>query len=95
MHFHVPMLLMRTRLDIPDATFRQLKAEAALCGTKLKDLVTEFIEEGLAAQTAQPLDRRRRSRLPVIRPVTGSQHPALSNAELEDLLTKGERHARP
>jgi hypothetical protein len=34
---------MRTTLDLPDETFRRLKAEAALRGYKLKELVAQFI----------------------------------------------------
>ena len=50
---------MRTTLDLPDETFRRLKSQAALKGMKLKELVTQLIERGLAAgvtanQTAQP-----------------------------------------
>ncbi len=99
-HIDVNMLLcenvfMRTTVDIPDETFRQLKIEAALCGTKLKDLITEFIEKGLAVRAAgQPLTARSRSPLPQIRPKTGVRHPALTNAELEDLLTNADHHAR-
>jgi hypothetical protein len=37
---------MRTTLDLPDEMFRQLKAEAALRGAKLKDLIAQFIEKG-------------------------------------------------
>jgi len=44
---------MRTTLDLPDETFRQLKARAALSGLKLKDLVTQFIERGLAESQAR------------------------------------------
>ena len=40
---------MRTTLDLPDETFRQLKSQAALSGMKLKELVTQLIERGLAA----------------------------------------------
>jgi hypothetical protein len=39
---------MRTTIDLPDETFRQLKARAALSGLKLKELVTQLIERGLA-----------------------------------------------
>lgn len=88
-------IFMRTTVDLPDETFRQLKIEAALCGTKLKDLITEFIEKGLAVRAAgQPLTARSRSPLPQIRPKTGVRHPALTNAELEDLLTNADHHAR-
>ncbi len=45
---------MRTTLDLPDQTFRQLKAQAALKGLKLKEFVTQLIERGLAG-TADPL----------------------------------------
>ena len=82
---------MRTTLDLPDELFRQLKAEAGLRGRKLKDLVTEFIERGLAARSATPA--RSRSPLPMVRPPTGRPHPALGNAELESLLTLEDSHA--
>lgn len=84
---------MRTTLDIPDPTFRQLKAEAALCGAKLKDLITEFIEAGLAARAGQSFGFRTRSPLPIVRPPTGVQHQSLSNAELENLLSAEDHHA--
>ena len=58
---------MRTTLDLPDDLFRQVKAKAALEGTKLKDLLTRFVESGLR-QTAPPSGRpRQRSKLPVIK----------------------------
>jgi hypothetical protein len=87
---------MRTTLDLPDETFRHLKAEAALRGTKLKDLITEFIEKGLAAKALEPHgEAGLRSPLPVFRPATGITHPALSNAEIEELLSLEDRDARP
>lgn len=43
---------MRTTIDLPDETFRQLKARAALSGLKLKDLVTQLIERGLVENQA-------------------------------------------
>jgi hypothetical protein len=79
---------MRTTLDLPDETFRQLKAQAALSGLKLKELVTQLIQRGLAAgvpATAAPL-------VPVSPPiaierVAGSPlTPALTNAQLQALL---------
>jgi hypothetical protein len=56
---------MRTTLDLPDELFRQVKAKAALEGTKLKDLLTRFVRSGLRepAQRSQS----RRSTLPVIK----------------------------
>ncbi|MFI4987335.1 MAG: hypothetical protein ACHQF3_07825 [Alphaproteobacteria bacterium] len=41
---------MRTTVDLPDELFRQAKAEAALRGRKLKDLV----EDGLRLVLAEP-----------------------------------------
>jgi hypothetical protein len=59
---------MRTTLDLPDDLFREVKAKAALEGTKLKDLLTRFVEAGLR-QPAPPPSKgpAQRSRLPVIR----------------------------
>lgn len=75
---------MRTTLDLPDHTFRALKAEAALRGFKLKELVTQLIESGLNA--SHPVPPRSRSALPVVRPATGVMHPAISNAGIEKIL---------
>lgn len=86
---------MRTTLDLPDDTFRRLKAEAALRGAKLKDFVAELIEDGLARASSPPAEARPRSPLPELRPPTGTAHPALSNAELEELLTAEDADARP
>ena len=55
---------MRTTLDLPDELFRQVKAKAALEGTKLKQLLARYVESGLR-QAGQP--SRRRSRLPIIK----------------------------
>lgn len=79
---------MRTTLDLPDETFRKLKAEAALRGFKLKELVAQFIERGLR-EGALPsaADRPRRSfAIPVAREVDGTVTPTLSNAQLQAIL---------
>ena len=64
-----------------------------MSGAKLKDLITHFIEKGLAARSAQPLGLRSRSPLPVVRPSTGVPHPSLTNAEIENLLAVEDHHA--
>ena len=46
---------MRTTVDVPDDLYRRAKAEAALRGRKLKDLV----EEGLRLVLASPRKPRR------------------------------------
>lgn len=42
---------MKTTLDIPDPVFRRAKASAALRGISLRQIVTEALEEKLAAAT--------------------------------------------
>ena len=59
---------VRTTFDLPDELFRQAKAKAALEGTKLKDLITRFIEAGLRQPTSPSAAIvPRRSKFPVIR----------------------------
>ena len=72
---------MRTTLDLPDPLFRELKAQSALRGVKLKDFVAEILQSGLDQTGAPPVEPRRRSPLPVIRKATGVRHPALSNRD--------------
>lgn len=86
---------MRTTLDLPDEVFRQLKAEAALRGAKLKDLIAQYIEKGLADRAAPRGERRARSPLPTLRSGNGDLHPSLSNIELECLLNDDDAPARP
>jgi len=77
---------MRTTLDLPDSLFRELKAQSALRGLKLKDFVAKLIQSGLAQGDARRSEPLPRSPLPVIRKPTGVRHPALSNREIETLL---------
>lgn len=83
---------MRTTLDLPDPLFRQLKAESALRGLKLKDLIAEVIQAGLQRRHSVP-SRRPRSPLPVIRKPTGIINPALTNSDIESLLTENDADA--
>ncbi len=78
---------MRTTLDLPDETFRRLKAEAALRGYKLKELVAEFIERGLNAGP-QPTAQSPRAvyAIPIAREADGTVTRALNNAQLQALL---------
>jgi len=46
---------MKTTVEVPDDLYRRAKAEAALCGRKLKDLV----EEGLRLVLEAPRKTRR------------------------------------
>ena len=44
---------MKTTLDLPDETFRQAKARAALRGIPMKQFVTEALEEKLRGEFSQ------------------------------------------
>jgi hypothetical protein len=50
---------MKTTVEVPDALYRRAKAEAALRGRKLRDL----IEEGLQLVLEDPSAKSRRPRL--------------------------------
>ena len=85
---------MRTTLDLPDDVFRQLKAEAALRGLKLKQLLADLVRAGLNC----PPDVgavRTRSPLPVIRKASGHVHPALSSRQIEAILTEEDYRGHP
>ena len=80
---------MKTTLDLPDEAFRKLKAEAALRGFKLKELVAQFIERGLASapDAAPNVDApRNRPPIPIARKADGTVTQALSNAALYEIL---------
>ncbi len=90
---------MRTTVDLPDELFRQVKARAALDGLKLKDLITQYVEHGLAHANcegqAQRHAARRRSPLPDIpKAAARGMVPALTNAEIQAILDE-EDAARP
>lgn len=83
---------MRTTLDLPDPLFRELKAQSALRGLKLKDFVAELLQSGLIQAGSPPAAPRRRSALPVIRPATGVRHPSMPNREIDALLVAEDAH---
>lgn len=39
---------MRTMIDLPEATLRQLKARAATDGVSMTNLVRDFVERGMS-----------------------------------------------
>jgi hypothetical protein len=88
MTFVCKNVFMRTTLDLPDDTFRRLKAQAALNGLKLKALVTQYIERGLAAGPDAPaaVPSPTRPPIPVARKADGRVNPAWTNAQLHGLL---------
>ncbi|MCO4095136.1 MAG: hypothetical protein HEQ37_17520 [Acidovorax sp.] len=56
---------MRTTLDLPDDLLRHLKAQAALEGTTLKQLVLTLVERGLNT-SARTRPESARSTLPTL-----------------------------
>jgi len=85
---------MRTTLDLPEALLRQLKAQAALEGTSLKQLVLTLVERGLQSPAASPASLRSRSPLPTLgldQPLSVKQ---FSNATLFELLDTGDLRQR-
>ena len=82
---------MRTTIDLPDELFRRVKARAAMDGLKLKELITRYVERGLA-DGAQPVAGpvRLRRELPVAQPALGQPLPRMSNAELSAILEREE-----
>jgi hypothetical protein len=75
---------MRTTIDLPDEVFRQAKARAALEGRKFKELIAEYVEQGLTRSTDLDFRAARASTpLPYIpKASTGGTIPALSSEEL-------------
>jgi hypothetical protein len=76
---------MRTTIDLPEATLRELKARAAMQGLPMKDLVTEFVRAGLASRSAA-LVARGRSPLPSLVPNKALAVRRPTNASLQAVL---------
>ena len=76
---------MRTTLDLPDPLFRDLKAMAAQKGMKMKELVASYVQTGLYASQG-PEGSIKQSPLPAPRKASGKKMPALSNAQIQELL---------
>jgi hypothetical protein len=79
---------MRTTIDLPEDIFREVKTRAVQQGTTLKNLISQFIESGLAAQGAGVSTKVHRQSPPVaIRRIPGqAPSSALSNRELHAIL---------
>ena len=55
---------MRTTVDLPDPLFKQVKAEAALRGMKLRDFIRRSLEQALTGSSQKA--KSRRVRLPLV-----------------------------
>jgi plasmid stability protein len=74
---------MRTTIDIPDATYRELKARAASEGRSVKALLLEAAEQVLSSRT-------RPATLRVQLPLVPSKRPGsleLDNARIYDAIS--------
>ena len=87
---------MRTTLDLPDPIFRDLKSRAAQQGLRLKDLLQQYVVEGLRKSEADVAVVLARSPLPNFRPGLHVEIPSLTNAELEVILDEDQikRHEK-
>ena len=76
---------MRTTLELPDPLFARLKARAAMERVTLKQLLRDYVEQGLAAE-AVAVPHRRVTDLPRIAGPESLRPDQLSNAALFALL---------
>lgn len=77
------LYFMRTTVDVPDPVFRKMKATAALRGVSLKEFLLSAVEHEMAKK---PSTKDYTVRVPLI-PSKRPGKRALTNAEIEDLLT--------
>ena len=73
---------MRTTIDIPDALFRRTKADAALRGTSMRELIITALEKDL---NTTPANESKRLSLPLIRMPKGKKLD-LKGFDFDDLL---------
>ena len=79
--------LVRTTLELPDPLFARLKARAALKQVSLKQLLRDFVEQGLdTPDPAAAQIRRSACDLPTLQAPLQQQGITFSNAGLFDLL---------
>ena len=69
---------MRTTLDLPDDLLREIKVRAAREDRTIKDLVTELLRRGLAAEPDRSRTAEARVELPLVR----CAHPAHPSEEM-------------
>ena len=78
---------MRTTLDLPDPLFARLKARAAMKQVSLKQLLHDYVEQGLDAPDPSIAQACRSARdLPTLEGPLQQQNVIFSNAGLFELL---------
>ena len=69
---------MKTTVDLPDELMRAVKVRAAQQGRKLKTVMADLVERGLAAEPAAAANPRARVALPLVR----NTHEACPDEEM-------------
>ena len=78
---------MRTTLELPDPLFARLKARAAMKQVSLKQLLHDYVKQGLDATDPLAAQARRSARdLPTLQVPLQQQNVTFSNAGLFELL---------
>ena len=77
---------MRTTLELPDPLFARLKARAAGEQTTLKQLLRNYVEQGLNAAPPTTAPKRTAAGLPQLNSPLSMSSNTLSNATLFELL---------
>jgi hypothetical protein len=77
---------MRTTVDLPEALLRQLKSQAAIEGTTLKQLVLRLVERGLKTPSEESRTPGKRSAPPTVALSEPLAIKQFSNAGLFELL---------
>jgi hypothetical protein len=76
---------MRTTIEIPDATFREMKALTGQQGVSLKEFVIRAVQEQVVkARKARRL--RHKVKFPLIQSKSPVRIASMTNAEVEDML---------
>ena len=70
---------MKTTIEVPDQLYRRAKAEAALRGRRLKDLVEEGLERVLDAPSKPPRQPSLAARMKAARGIGNSGVPDLAS----------------
>ncbi|NDD70111.1 MAG: hypothetical protein EBZ29_12310 [Synechococcaceae bacterium WB9_4xC_028] len=77
---------MRTTLELPDPLFARLKIEAASQRVTLKELLRQYVEQGLN-QPSAPIERQRSAQyFPCLEGAFATKTAELSNSSLFELL---------
>jgi len=80
---------MKTTLELPDDLMREIKVRAAREDRKLKDLVTELLRKGLAAQEVEPR-KPYRVKLPMIHGTPAKPEEEITPERLHEILLEQE-----